>query len=174
MAIKKRPTKSSLPKGKGTLVQPSTLSFRLAHARVHDFRIKDMIPGEDWKTEEDNLNFKLQFASGSTPNDKEVVVTINLVCELKSRKEDFCWLKASFWIFVKKSTDTSLETILREENNFRAQMHAIAYSTMRGILFEKGKGTILAEELLPTVSPSSLINTGEMPGHAYGELSSPD
>lgn len=146
----------------------------MEHIRVLNFQIKTPTKVVKFVPGDDNINFKLSFGTALISDGDIAVAIINLTCEVKKTEEEICWMEAHYFFPIKNTTGVELRTLLNAEPGLQAQIIALAYSTLRGMLFERTRGTILQTELLPTVQPKDLIQSVRHEGHTYAEFPNPE
>lgn len=142
---------------KAPVPQKGTVEYRLKHILEHECSMKVLPPDFQPDPSGDSINYRLNFQTGLTNEDKQIVVRIDLDCVLKKDEYHFFNLQVSFYFDYTNKSKVPLRELLEHDQRFKAHVVSLAYSTLRGIVFEKGRGTILNFELLPTVPLQALV-----------------
>ena len=110
--------------------------------------------------------FDMNFELGFNLEDKLVKADFKLEVTTKSEGENIEEAKGSFH-FVYVFHVENLEVLAIPDKNYRIELNgglgnalaSITYSTTRGILFARLKGTALENFMLPVIDPNKLLNS---------------
>jgi len=141
--------------------------FRMNGLRVQYFSLSAPKKPFKFNPLSDNFDFNLQFGGGIDNHDGALIVEITSIVLVKATSEQICEISAQFKFEVLNSTGIETARFLNKNPMLRANILALAYSTLRGVLFERCRGTILEGELLPTVAPRSFLNDLKEHGVSY-------
>ncbi len=136
-----------------------TLNMRFKDIKVLKFSQFDL-DKEVISLKEPLVQFQTNFQFRIIDSEELVICLISIKLVLLETKEDFAELKVEN-IFEIKPINAIIK---KDENSFNipneilANIASLSASTVRGILFEKLKGTIVEREIYPLFDVNSLIN----------------
>jgi len=143
----------------------SVLEYRLGRITVEEFHLHR--PKIEFKLEDTGniLDFGISPSIATANDNSAVNVGLTIICKVRETQEEFCSISASFLIHCRMVVErVSLQDVLTATPLLKAQLISIAYSTLRGILHERGRGTLLEFEPLPTISPSTFLSPVRIDG----------
>jgi hypothetical protein len=140
------------------------ISYKLLNINTYKF-IFSFPPKilEDGANELVNFSFdpKIMF------NIKEdfILIKFTIKANIKQNEEYIMEIETNFIFKVENLKDyvvtkkTTTEFKDEKDLPFLASIIGLSYSTMRGIILEKCKGTILEQNILPAINPMTFINS---------------
>lgn len=143
------------------------INFRFAKINTSKFSQFDLEKEFD-KTEEPLTNFNSSFQFKVEPTTETVSCKVSVKVSIIETKELFCELIVENDFIVKP-----LNEIIRGKHDeiegdsyglpteVLRTIVSLSISTVRGILYEKLKGTIIQDEIYPIINPSTLFDTKE-------------
>ncbi len=119
------------------------------------------IEDKSFGIEPDDFDFSIE--SNHAFNEKENFIKIEFLITINGeyKENDECSLKATFQLTYVFGIDNFEELFNKDtmaiDNRLGITVTSIAYSSSRGIIFEKLRGTFLANFILPVIRPADLM-----------------
>lgn len=148
---------------KKTTTEAPPIEFKLIHVGVLDFAFNQI------KKEFDPNSFPVGYhidpKIGINIPMSHITVTLIITATIIPTKESFLKTTSLFVFEIAKINDiaeigqnnTVAFKNIKDKKPFLASLIGISYSTMRGIIMEKGSGTILQSNFLPLIDPNTFI-----------------
>ncbi|MCB9230702.1 MAG: hypothetical protein H6581_03525 [Bacteroidia bacterium] len=135
----------------------SSFSFQLKDIKVLNFQLKDPILYEIQKLEDEKMILTHKVSSGFSVEEKAFVVFLELAYKYQLEDESVRLMDfiGAFGFEIPELDDLKDETDLPEQ--VRIALCSISYSTSRGIIFEKVRGSSLEEFPIPVIDPAKLL-----------------
>jgi hypothetical protein len=139
------------------------IEFKLSQILSLDFSYRQLTIPFEQASGGVNYNVTPNIAVSLERN--EIIVTMSVVGTLTQTKEDFFNASTRFIFLLqnlssilgKKEDNTVQFKDKVQEKNLITSLIGISYSTLRGMIIEKGSGTILQMEFLPLVDPQIFL-----------------
>jgi len=136
-------------------------SYRLKSINILSFNFNG-INLIDKKSKPPFLKYNLEIKSGSNKENKAVIIVAIITTYFNKDNEPYSKLSIEYIFDIKDPNNLIFQ---EEEPNIPYDLMltfiSIAISTSRGILFEKGRGTLMQQEPLPLIDPTRFIKKVE-------------
>lgn len=144
-------------------IQVPLIQFKLIQIITTEFGFTQIV--KKFEKTAVSVNYNIEPKIGFRLELSQMIVTLEVTAMIISTKESFFKASSTFVFeianindIVQKSSDNVLSfKDVNQKKPFIASLIGIAYSTMRGIIIEKGSGTILQTEFMPLIDPNVFI-----------------
>jgi hypothetical protein len=146
----------------------SSVPYKLLKVMTTDFNYSG--PKKQFEHKPNMVNYEITPSVAMNPDLNQFIITISLMGKITSTDEKFFSAASTFvyeigglqsLIKVNEDDRTTVFGDQKIENQIISTLIGTSFSTMRGIIMEKGAGTILQIEFLPIINPMVFIKDPE-------------
>lgn len=137
---------------------PISVIFKLSGIKIDQFSLKE--PQKKFDQNKDSIvNYQINCTIPHKIINKNLLVLIKVIAIIIETEEILLEIQTGFQFEIDSINNKPLSQIkeIKLPEDLVTTFVSISISTIRGIIFERAKGTVLQNQLMPVVNPKNLI-----------------